>query len=317
MGDVQTAEKVKLKVLHAGSLTEPMKELEKIFEERNPEVDVQLEAAGSAKTIRKVTELDREADVVASADYSLIPHMMYPKYANWTIRFASNQIVIAYLDDSKYSNEINQDNWYEILRRGDVKFGFSNPNDDPCGYRSQMVIQLAELYYNDSSIYDDLVASNSNLKFVEKDGNYILEMPESENINPNTEKLMIRSMEVELIYGIEEGEIDYYFIYRSVAKQHNHKFVELPDEIDLSNESFSDKYSKIKVILANGKEVSAKPIIYGITIPKNAPNKEYAEKFVKLVVSKEGREVFEKLGQPPVKAFADFPENLPESLKDI
>ncbi len=309
-------EKIVLKVFHAGSLTEPMKAFKREFEKMYPNVEVQLEAAGSAATIRKVTELDRVADVIASADYTLIPKMMYPNYADWTIMFATNEIVLAYTNRSKYADEMNAENWYQILRRPDVKFGFSNPNDDPCGYRSQMVIQLAELYYNDSKIYDDLVAKNSNLRFVEENGTYVLKMPRSEDINLNTSKLMIRSMEMELIHGIETGEIDYYFIYRSVAQQHGHRFVELPPQINLGNPDYADFYKKVKVILANGKEVIGKPIVYGITIPKNAEHREYAEKFVELILSEKGREILKELGQPPLTpAKADNVDKLPDALK--
>ncbi len=314
--DHTNQEKVVLKVFHAGSLTEPMKAFKEAFEKKYPNVEVETEAAGSAATIRKVTELGRIADVIASADYSLIPKMMYPEYANWTIMFARNQIVIAYREDSKYADEINSQNWYQILRRPDVKFGFSNPNDDPCGYRSQMVIQLAELYYNDPKIYDDLVANHSSLRFVEENGTYILRMPDSEDINPDTDKLMIRSMEMELIHGMESGEIDYFFIYRSVAQQHGFKYVELPPQIDLSSTQYADFYSKVKVVLANGKTVVGKPIVYGITIPKNAGHKSYAEKFVELIVSSEGQRILEKLGQPPlVPAKVDNMDNLPPALR--
>lgn len=309
-------EKIVLKVFHAGSLTNPFKELEKIYEQRYPNVDIQCETAGSVKTIRKVTELGRSADIVASADYTLIPKMMYPNYADFTIKFAKNQIVLAYLNTSKYADEINSDNWIEILRKPEVKFGFSNPNDDPCGFRSQMVLQLAELYYNDSKIYDDLVASHSNLKFVEENGTYVLRMPSSENIKPDTNKLMIRSMEMELIQALEAGEVDYYFIYRSVAQQHGHSFIELPKQIDLSSPEYAELYKKVKVILANGKEVTGRPIVYGITIPKNAEHKEYAEKFLEILLSKEGQDVFRKLGQPPITpAEADDKDKVPESLR--
>jgi len=315
-GNEGQSKKVVLKVFHAGSLTEPMKALKKVFEKSYPNVEVQCEAAGSAATIRKVTELGRTADVIASADYTLIPKMMYPEYADWTIMFARNQIVLAYTDKSKYADEINSTNWYQILRRPDVRFGFSNPNDDPCGYRSQMVLQLAEIYYNDSTIYDDLVAKHSNLKFVEENGTYVLRMPNSENINPDTNKLMIRSMEMELISGLETEEIDYFFIYRSVAQQHHFRFVELPPQIDLSSPEYTSIYKKVKVVQANGKEIVGKPIVYGITIPKNANYKEYAEKFVGLVIGKEGQEIFEKLGQPPlIPPKVDNINKLPKSLK--
>ncbi len=156
-GNVSAGEGTVLKVFHAGSLSIPFEELEAEFEARHPGVDVQREAAGSAQSVRKITELGKEADVLASADYALIPSLMMPEYADWYAAFARNQMVIAYTNESKYSDEVNANNWYEILRRPDVRYGFSNPNDDPAGYRSQIVTQLAEFYYNDSQIYDDLM----------------------------------------------------------------------------------------------------------------------------------------------------------------
>nr|QNO41261.1 putative solute-binding protein [Methanosarcinales archaeon ANME-2c ERB4]QNO41688.1 putative solute-binding protein [Methanosarcinales archaeon ANME-2c ERB4] len=310
----------KLTVLHAGSLTVPFAKLEEVFEAKHPDIDVQCEAAGSAKTIKKVTELHKEADVVASADYSLIPGMMYPEYANWYAQFAKNQIVLAYSDKSKYADEINASNWYEILRRDDVRFGFSNPNDDPCGYRSQMVIQLAEAHYGDDMVYEDLIEANSDMSMTYGDANgtYVLYLPESESINPSA-KLMIRSMEMELIAGLDAQEIDYYFIYRSVAKQHDQLFVELPQVIDLSSVSYTDTYKTVQVVQANGNVVTGKPVVYGITVPKNAPSPGMGLEFVKLVISSEGQQIFTDLGQPPITpaiGSGEVPEGLGSELTE-
>ena len=71
-------EEIVLKVFHAGSLTVPLEEVEARFEADYPNVDVQLEPAGSVQCVQKVTEIGELADVVASADYSLIPSMMMP-----------------------------------------------------------------------------------------------------------------------------------------------------------------------------------------------------------------------------------------------
>ena len=309
-------EKINLKVLHAGSLTNPLAEIEGVIEERYQNVDVQRESSGSAKAVRKVTELNKTADVVGSADYTLIPSMMYPEHAQWCIKFAKNQMVIAFLDQSKYSDEVNETNWYEILDREDVKFGFSNPNDDPCGYRSQMVCQLAESYYNDSTIFEDLISNNTGMTIVEENGTYTVKVPASEDISPNTDKVMVRSMEMELIHGLEAGEIDYFFIYRSVAVQHNLSFIELPTPIDLSGASYADTYGKVKVELATGNTVSGKPIVYGITIPTYAENEDMAIEFVKIVISEEGQKIFTDLGQPPiVPAIVDHIDLVPEELK--
>ena len=306
-----------LKIYHAGSLGMPMEELEQKFEELHPNVDVQREAAGSVACVKKITELDKQADILASADYTLIPSMMIPDFTDWYVVFARNQIVIAYTDDSKYSDEINQDNWYDILRRDDVTFGISNPNDDPCGYRSQLVTQLAENYYSDDTIYDDIMGANTEITISTEGDISAIKMPMSEDINPNTKKIMLRSMEVELSSALEMGEIDYFYIYRSVAVQHGFKFVELPSQIDLGSIDYKDMYNKVNIELSNGKVIDGKPIVYGITIPNNAIENDLAVEFVKLVISEEGQQIFIDNGQPPiVPAVSNDIDAVPDELKE-
>ncbi len=318
-GNTSAGEGEVLTVFHAGSLGVPFEELEAEFEARHPGVDVQREAAGSAQSVKKITELGKKADVLASADYALIPSMMMPEYADWYVDFAKNQFVIAYTNESKYSNEVNANNWYEILRRPDVRYGFSNPNDDPAGYRSQIVTQLAESYYNDSQIYDDLMLKNTGMTVTtQENGTVLIHVPDSEMISPNPNKIMLRSMEVELSSALEMGEIDYFYIYRSVAEQHGFKYVELPPQIDLSSLDYDDNYSKVQVEMANGEIVTGSPIVYGVTIPKNAENPELAAEFVKLLLEEPGQQIFIKNGQPPiVPALAEGKDKMPEELQAL
>jgi molybdate/tungstate transport system substrate-binding protein len=59
------------------------------------------------------------------------------------------------------------------------------------------------------------------------------------------------------------------------------------------------------------------PIVYGITIPRDAEHRALAEQFVAFLLSDKGKEVFEKNGQPFVPFKANIPvENLPNSIKD-
>jgi len=311
-------EEAVLKIFHAGSLSIPMAELEEKFETLHPNVDVQREPAGSRACIKKITELDKQTDILASADYTLIPTMMMPEYTNWYLAFAKNQIVIAYTDDSKYSSEVGPDNWYDILRRPDVTFGFSNPNDDPCGYRSVMVTQLSEAYYNDESIFDDLMGDNTAIEMTLDNGTYTAVMPASEYIEPNTKKIMMRSMEVELSSALETGEIDYFYIYRSVAVQHGFRFVELPPQIDLSSVDYEDDYNTVRLKTANGNIVVGTPIVYGITIPDNAMQPELGVEFIKLLLSVDGQNVFIENGQPPiVPAVTKDAGNVPAELRAL
>ncbi len=306
--------KTKLTVMHAGSLTLPFDYLENRFEESNQEINIQRESGGSAKLVRSIIDLDKKCDVIAVADYSLIKNELVPDYASWYINFARNRMVLAYTDNSRYSSEINDTNWHEILGRDDVVFGFSNPNDDPCGYRALMVIQLAEIYYNDSEIFDNLIVKNTDITVSENNGTYTTVCPES--IAPN-EKVSVRTKSVDLIYLLQSNDLDYAFEYRSVAVQHNLKFLELPEQIDLSNVSYEDIYKKVKVSRFPDQTSTGKPIVYGITIPENAEHKDMAIKFVKFLLEEYRSGNMDKFGQPAiVPAKTNGINVLPDELKE-
>jgi len=307
--------KTVLKVFHAGSLAVPFKEIEETFEGQHPNVDVQREPMGSVKAVRQITDVGKQADVLAVADYSLIPDMMYTEYADWYVRFARNEMVLAYdQEKSSYADEINSTNWYNIIRREGVTFGFSNPNLDPCGYRAVMITQLAELYYNDSEIFDDLILSNTAITVSEENETYLIRTPE--DLAPNTGKVIIRSKSVDLVTLIEEGGLDYAFEYRSVAVQHNLKFVNLPEKINLGKVEYADFYGKVRLEKADGKTCTGKPVVYGITVPKNAPNPSLGLEFIKLVLNETGRETFQNCGQPPIVP-AVGSGNLPDELGSL
>ena len=199
--------------------------------------------------------------------------------------------MIVYTDKSKFANVINSNNWYDILQKKGVEFAYSDPNSDPCGYRTLLMFKLAEIYYKVPFLYQNLVNS----------------------VSPNN----IKPKSVQLIAGLESGELDYAFEYLSVAKQNHLKYIELPDELNFSNPVLKPFYEKAKLKLKNGKVVTGAPIIYGITVPENAPNKEIAEKFVGFLLSNKGRAIFEENGQPFIKFVSNVPINeLPKPVRD-
>jgi len=333
-------DKIVLKVYTAGSLSEPFgnmeneEDMETIFETANPNVDVQVTSGGSADIIRRVTGLGHVCDVLASADFSLIPSMMInatPKMADFVIKFARNSMVLAYTNQSEFHEEINSTNWYEILKRDDVKFGFSNPNDDPCGYRAQMVILLAEQYYDDDRIYEDLVLNNTNMLGVEYDelnDTRTLNVP-SELLVTDTDKIMMRSAEVDLTNALETGSIDYLFIYESVAYRHassGERYIRFPAEINLNDTSHASSYAKIRVRTfadsenaSKSKIIVGKPIVYGITIPSTAVYPELAMEFIRMVLTEDGQGVMSNAGQKPiVPGHAGYwKEAVPEGIRGL
>jgi molybdate/tungstate transport system substrate-binding protein len=284
----------KLQIFHAGSLTIPLEQVSTAFNELYPDVEILAEGAGSATTIRKVTELGKECGVIASADYALIPELMFPDYADWYLIFATNQMCLTYTDTSKFADEITSDNWYEVLQREGVTYGRSDPDQDPCGYRTLMVWQLAEKHYGVDGIYDSLYGTDDDV---------------------------MRPKSVELIALLESGDLDYAFEYTSVAAQHALNYVKLPPEINLADANFKDFYAQAEVEIAGAEPgetliKKGKPIVYGVTIPKDFPRMDIALAWVDFLMGPEGVKIMEANGQPPVlPAQTNDVSKLPEVLK--
>ena len=68
-------------VFHAGSLSVPFKQLKEAYEKKNPGINILLEPAGSIVCARKITELKKPCDVIASADYFVINELLMPNHA--------------------------------------------------------------------------------------------------------------------------------------------------------------------------------------------------------------------------------------------
>lgn len=280
-------------IFHAGSLSVPLKQVSQEYEKRNPGTKIFLESSGSLVCARKVTELKKPCDIVASSDYFVINELLIPDYASWSIRFATNEIVIAYQAKSKYSKEINSDNWMDILQKKDVIYSRSDPDSDPCGYRTVFTFMLAEKYYNKPLLAE---------KMLSKDVEYI------------------RPKEVDLVAMIESNVIDYMFQYKSVAVQHGFKYIELPKEINLSDPSKNNIYSSVSTDVAGSKpgvkmKVTGDYINYSITILDNAPQKNEAVNFMEFLLSPDGLDIFRKNGQEPIRPLIAEPINkLPSKL---
>jgi molybdate/tungstate transport system substrate-binding protein len=322
--------RVELKVLNAGSLMVPFQALEHEFELKYPDIDVLPEGHGSVQVIRYITELGKEVDLAAVADAQLIPLLMYPAripdgkglYADWYIKFVSNRLGIAYTAGSAYSSEITAENWYEIIARPDVRIGLADPGIDSLGYRALMAVQLAENYYGDGAIFEKLIADNFNSAFevIQTDGIATIKVPEL--LKPSQKRVFLRSYSIQLLALLESGEVDYAFEYESVARQRGLKFINLPREIDLSSPDYADQYQRVRVKLEFQRfasvmpEFEGVPIIYGITIPRNAPHQKEAILFLEFLLGAEGQRIFTESFQPPlVPAEADGIDNVPAELR--
>jgi molybdate/tungstate transport system substrate-binding protein len=289
-------QKTKLKVFHAGSLTVPFEEVEDEFEKDHPDIDVQLEPAGSVQCVTKITEAGDVADVLAVADWNLIPDMP-SEYQDYYIKFAVNQMVLSFDNSSGNIPNMDKTNYYEVLNN--TRFGFSNPNLDPCGYRSLMVLQLTEFESGNYDILEDLVLDHSDItNSTDGKGNYTIHTPEE--LNPDSEHITIRDKSVDLVSMVKDGDLPFAFEYRSVAVQHDLDFIELGQKVDLSNATYDDTYDNVVIDRVEG-ESTGKSITYGITVPNNANKPDLGAEFIEYVInSTVGDVIFNDNGQPPI-----------------
>ncbi len=290
-----------LVMFHAGSLSIPFEAMEKAFEAKYPKVDLLREPSGSQQAARKVTDLKKPCDIVASADYKVIDKLLVPAFGEWNVRFASNQLVLCYTSKSKFADQVGAQNWYEILQKKEVVWGHSDPNLDPCGYRALMVIQLAEKFYRKSGLYDAVLANRP-----------------IQNVRPKS---------VELVSLLQTGNMDYAWEYLSVAVQHGLKYVVLPDDINLGNYQKDPIYAQA-VVKVTGKdpgtfmELKGDSCTYGVTLVKTAPNREAAIAFLRYMLDPAGGlKVLKDMGQPPFipcrVPTANMKEKLPAELKAL
>jgi molybdate/tungstate transport system substrate-binding protein len=276
-----TGKENRLVVFHAGSLSLPMKALADSFTVLHPKIQFRMEAAGSVDCARKITELGRSCDLLASADYQVIEQLLIPEHAYMNQPFAVNSMVIAFTERSRRADEINSMNWPEMLLSPDVFFGRSDPHADPCGYRTVLVLQLAEDYYRDKPVTRPFGVKD----FTEKDRRFI------------------RPKEVDLLALLGNHSIDYIFIYKSVALQHKLRYLELPDEINLGNQSMATHYAQASLKIRGGSPsdsvtVKGTPIVYSYTIPLNAENPELAKKFADFITDPNGgQKILRSMGQ--------------------
>ncbi len=286
-----------LRIIHAGSLTLPVKKVSTAFQVAYPEARIKTEAWGSKAGARRIADIEANADLFLSADYMVIEHMLIPNHASWYIPFATNEMAIVFTPRSRMSQDINTSNWMDILLMDNITYGRSNPDMDPCGVRSVFAIQLAEKMYNRAGFTSALLAKDT------------------EHIRPK---------ETDLIALLESNHLDYIFLYRSVAVQHGLEYLKLPDSINLGNFCLNDWYRNASIETLGskpGEQITeyGEAMVYGLTIPHKSSNPALAKKFIAFLLDdNNGQAILSDLGQPPVASFKNpHLDNIPPALTNL
>ncbi len=301
-------------IYRAGSLTRAFAPLEKTFTCQTG-IQVKDTAMGSVDAGRQITAGGQACDLYAPADYLDIDLFMKPAgYANFDIVFAHGRMVLAYSAKGLAAKKLPPiaepgspgratAKWYEILTMPGVAIGSGNPFLDPGAYRAPMIFQLAEAFYKVPNLYNNLL------------GHVVIL-----GADPTGTALGTR--------------FDFQFTYEHNARatamtNPDYRYVDLPDEINLSDSAKDAYYRQNAVVVLPGLgtprsartiAVPGTHVAWGITLLKDAPNKENAIKFLQLLLSPTGMASLDENGPAPISPAlvspADF-RNLPEPLRSL
>jgi molybdate/tungstate transport system substrate-binding protein len=288
-------------IYRAGSLTRTFEPLRQTFTCQTG-IQVTDVAMGSVDAARQITAGGQKADIYAPADYLDIDLLMKPAgYSDFNIAFARGRMVLAYSANGLAAKGLPipraTGNWYEILMMPGVTIGGGHPFLDPGAYRGPMIFQLAEAFYKVPNLYNDL------LKHEVITGS-----------DPT---------------GTALGRVfDFQFTYEhnaraSASTNPDYRYVDLPDEINMSDASKDAFYRQNAVVAIPGLGtpqssrmvmIPGAHVAWGITILKDAPNKENAIKFLQLLLGPTGTELLRENGPDPISP-ALASGNVPQSLR--
>lgn len=257
------------------------------------------EGKGSVQLANMIIDKQRNPDIFVSAGTIPVMKLMNnnPPLARWLVKFASAEMVIAYTSKSPFFSDLQRAGkgeipWYEVLSEDGLKFRRTDPELDPKGYYMIMVAQLANTYYNDSTIRDRALGEDRNPAQL---------LPEES-----------------LLTTLEEGQIDAAATYKHEAVARGLPYITLPKEINLSDPKFSNYYNQTSYVLGKGETVKGGAIDFSITIPETSKNIDGSIAFVKFLLSEKGMNIMEKYGLDSIKAVGEGDiEKMPSEIKEL
>lgn len=305
-------------IFHAGSLNNAFKAVETAFT-TDTGICVNDQAFGSLDLVRQATAGGLVADIVAPADNLDIDLFLKRSgYADYDIRFASGKMVLAYMgsaisekgykidDGTAFNPPTNVPNavanWYTVLLNSNITIGGSHLYLDPSGYRAPMIFKLAQKYYGQPNLYNNL----------------------------------LEHMVVTPAVGAVSGTFalgknyDFQFTYehsaQATAKNNaDYRYVNLPDELNLGSSDKNCYYKRAVVVVPDIYGTGLVPlpaskVTWGVTVLKKAPNKDNAIKFLQYLLGTVGQAALTANGPAPIIPAAvsgrDY-NKIPKVLKSL
>ncbi len=288
-------------VLYAGSMTKVMEQ--KVTPSLRQEYGLvfQGEGEGSDALAQMIRAGISTPDIFISASPSVNQKLLMGaknhNLVKWYFPLAADQLVIAFSKTSKFypqlmAAEKGHEPWYKVLESPGFRFGRTDPLLDPKGLSTIFMMELAQKYYHQPTLFKKILVTTENAKQV---------FPEQS-----------------LLAQLTTGQVDAIVAYKHEAVEWHVPYITLPKAINLSDVKDAASYAKVSVKGKGGKVEKGAPILFTITIPSTVKNEQGAEKFVRFMVEGKGHQILMKDGFTPVtmKLFGQA-SAVPKSLQSL
>ncbi|MCI4340900.1 MAG: substrate-binding domain-containing protein [Thermoplasmata archaeon] len=267
-----------LQIVGAGSLNAVLPPIASAFANQTPGVSAPAAAQtyeGSITALNSIAQTHQAYDVALAADYRLIPQILEPTYASYEVIFASDPVVLAFSPSASALAGITAGNWATKIQSSGVMLGVSNASTDPLGYAAIFTLQLeGELQSSDlTSVYSHF--------FSGAPGSFAVPLSSSTRLSPETQAA------TELM----GGTVQVFLLYQSYAESAHLSFLSLDWRVNLGslNASALSYYAQASTGILNASRavhvVTGAPVLFGATVPTNAPNPALGQLFLAFLLS--------------------------------
>lgn len=250
--------------------------LESAFQNNSGIQMVPPKSGGSLTLGQEIAQGDPVSVFLSVSKSAVSSSVLNTAFSGWAISFEADQMAIT------YSNATTQDSagasvidsyqtalatnttraWFDFfsnMTSGSVKVGISNPNSDPAGYRAWLVLEAAGyLYDNNNTSYfvNRMIGNHGNIT---------------------------AASAADLVAPLQEGNIQFLFVYKSAGVAQKLNVLQLPSQINLGSPAYSSFYSQFAYTMSSGVQKGGLIALF-ITVPKDSTDAADSLSFVTYVV---------------------------------
>jgi molybdate/tungstate transport system substrate-binding protein len=297
-----------LTLVGAGSLNAVMPAIAANFAAQTPGVSAPNASQtyeGSIVALHAISQLHQTYDVAIAADYRLIPQILETSHASYEVVFASDPVVLAYAPSTAALSGINGSNWATKIESSGVLLGVSNASTDPLGYAAIFTLELEGQLQGGglSSVYSHFFSGAV--------GALAKPVSSATRLAPETQAAT----------DLTAGTVQAFLVYQSYAESAHLTFLSLPWQVNLGslNATALTTYAQASTGILNSTNsvltVTGSPVLFGATVPLNAPNAALGDLFLAYLLSPATAPALTAAGFVPLPvAWTDRPSALPNAV---